>query len=290
MLLSIFTPTYNRKALLQRAYNYLCKQTCIEFQWIIVDDGSTDNTGEMVKEWKKKAPFPIKYYYQINSGKMKAHNQGVLHADTELFICLDSDDYLTENAVETIYTTWNHLKEQGLLGGLAGIIAYKGKDYSHTMNGEVFPDTQMITQSELYQKGFRGETMLVYKTLVLREYPFPIFPGETFIPESVVFDEIDKKYHLYILPKILMICEYQPDGLTNSIQALRKNNPNGWLLYYQSRIKGTSVSLLRYKYIVHAICFTWLVGVKSEHAIPASPIEIILAMPAALILKLMGRL
>lgn len=290
MLLTIFTPTYNRRELLKRAYESLCRQSQLDFQWLIVDDGSDDDTAALVEIWQQKAKFPIKYYYQVNQGKMQAHNLGVQHTDTELFVCLDSDDYLVDDAVEKIYDRWKWLAKKENLNHLAGMIAYKGKNKQSTMNGEVFPQKEKITLSDLYKHGFKGETMLIHKTSVLREFPFPVFPKETFIPESVVFDKIDKKYSLFIVPEILMVCEYQPDGLTNSIGALRRNNPNGWLYYYQSRIKDTESSCLRYKYIAHAICFSWLLKKNIFLSIPASRKDVFICIPAAILLRLMGKL
>lgn len=290
MLLTIFTPTFNRAKLLLRTYQHLCSQTNHDFLWLIIDDGSTDDTRALVNSWQEDKRISIEYHYQKNSGKMAAHNHAVALCKTELFLCVDSDDYLVENAVALIIDTWQQLSNQFDLKHLAGIIAYKGKDYEHTMNGEAFPPIELTTQTSLYENGFHGETTLVYKTSVLKEYPFPIFKGETFIPEAVVFDQIDRSYQLYILPQILMICEYQPNGLTQSIDTLRKNNPNGWLLYYQNRLKYTSVSMLRYKYLSHAICFAWRINANIFSEIPAAKVEILLGIPGAFALKLAGKL
>ena len=100
MRLTVFTPTYNRRELLTRAYKSLTKQTIKDFEWLIVDDGSTDHTDDEVKKWIDDGIIHIRYHYRENGGKMRAHNTGVGLADTELFLCLDSDDYLVENAVE----------------------------------------------------------------------------------------------------------------------------------------------------------------------------------------------
>lgn len=286
-MLTIFTPTYNRAYILHQAYESLCRQTMQNFIWLIVDDGSTDETKQLVQTWIEEGKINIRYYYQKNGGKMRAHNWGVTLCDTELFVCLDSDDYFVDNAVETILSTWNSLEEKS---HLAGIVAYKGKDAQHTMFGEVFPNIRFATLQELYQKGFFGENTLVHRTDVLLQFPFPEIEGEKFIPEAVVYDKIDQDYCLYVLPKILMVCEYRDDGLSYAIEELRLNNPRGWLLYYQQRIKYSKFSVLRYKYIAHAICFCWQLKLNPFQQISASKIEVFTAFIGALLLKLIGKL
>ncbi len=290
MLLTIFTPTFNRAKLLFRTYQHLCSQTNREFLWLIIDDGSTDNTKTLVESWQEEQQISIEYHYQENGGKMAAHNKAVALCNTELFLCVDSDDYLVDKAVEIIIQTWEQLSNRKDYVNLAGIIAYKGKNQEHTMNGEKFPDIELTTQVDLYKNGFHGETTLIYRTSVLRKYAFPLFPGETFIPEAVVFDQIDRHYQMYILPLILMVCEYQPDGLTQSIDKVRRNNPRGWLLYYQTRLKGTSRSMLRYKYLSHTICFAWYTKSKLFEVVPASKLEILIGIPGAFVLKMIGKL
>lgn len=286
-MLTIFTPTYNRAYILHQAYKSLCRQTTHDFIWLIVDDGSTDETKELVQTWIEENKISIRYYYQPNGGKMRAHNWGVRLCDTELFVCLDSDDYLVDDAVETILTLWNSLEEKQ---GLAGIVAYKGKDTQHTMFGEAFPEVRIATLQELYQKGFFGENTLVHRRDVLLQFPFPEIEGEKFIPEAVVYDKIDQLYQLYVFPKILMICEYRNDGLSYAIEELRMNNPKGWLLYYQQKIQYSQFSILHYKYIAHAICFCWRLKLNPFQQIPASKIEIAAGFIGAIMLKWIGKL
>ena len=286
-MLTVFTPAYNRCHTLPKTYESLCQQTCQDFIWLIVDDGSTDGTRELVQMWLQESKIRINYHYQSNSGKMRAHNQGILSCHTELFVCVDSDDYLVDDAVEHILETWNSLAKTD---HLAGIVAYKGKDPSHAMFGESFPDVTSATLQELYQKGFFGETTLIFRTDVLSQNLFPEFEGEKFIPEAVVYDRIDAHYQLQVLPKVLTICEYQDEGLTRSIDILRENNPQGWLLYYQQRIKNSSYSVLRYKYLAHAVCFCWRLKLSPFKEIPASKPEILGSFLGAVLLKAVGKL
>jgi len=286
-MLTIFTPTYNRSYILSKAYQALCRQTNKNFLWLIVDDGSTDGTGQLVHTWIQEGTISIEYYFQPNGGKMRAHNQGVRLCHTELFACIDSDDYLVDDAVESILELWGSLEEKE---HIAGIVAYKGRDASHTMFGETFPCTGRATIQGLYEKGFSGETTLVYRTDILLQYPFPVFDGEKFIPEAVAFDRIDQYYPLQVFPKILSVCEYLDDGLSRSVDKLREENPKGWLLYYQQRIGNSHLSVLRYKYIAHAVCFCWYLKRNPFRQIPAFNAEIVMALPGAVILKIIGKL
>lgn len=281
--LTVFTPTYNRRYILPKAYEALCRQTSKDFVWLIVDDGSDDGTGQLVQSWIQEAKIPIRYCFQQNGGKMRAHNKGVNLCRTELFVCIDSDDYLVDDGVESILDVWESLKETEKL---AGIVAYRGKDPSHTMFGEAFPCSGSASVRGLYQNGFFGETTLIYRTDILSRYPFPVFEDEKFIPEAVSFDLIDRQYTMHIFPKVLTICEYRGDGLTRSVDILRENNPKGWLLYYQQRIQDSPASVLRYKYIAHAVCFCWKLKRNPFRQIPACGAEIIAAFPGALALRL----
>ncbi|MCI9147028.1 MAG: glycosyltransferase family 2 protein [Hungatella sp.] len=286
-MLTVFTPTYNRAYTLSRAYEALCRQTCQNFLWLIVDDGSTDDTESLVKTWIQEGKISIQYHKQLNHGKMYAHNRGVELCHTELFVCIDSDDYLVQDAVENILNEWKSLENKE---HIAGIVAYKGKDSSHTLSDGVFPTTEPSTLQELYENGFTGDAALVHRTDILSLYPFPEFEGETFIPEAVSYDRIDRHCPLHVFPKILVICEYLNDGLTQAIDALRKNNPKGWLLYYQQRIKYSRFSVLRYKYIAHAICFCWELKQNPLQHIPAPKAEICGAFPGACLLRIIGKL
>ena len=150
-LLTVFTPTYNRERLLQRVYVSLREQTDKNFIWLLVDDGSSDGTREQVERWQSEADFEIRYVYQENGGKMRAHNRGVERTETELFVCLDSDDCLTRNAVERLCQIWRDIPERDQ-GRYAGLIAYKGRDEEYTLNGECFPKILEDSLTGLEQK------------------------------------------------------------------------------------------------------------------------------------------
>jgi len=313
MLLTVFTPTYNREKALERTFRSLCAQSSNEFVWLIVDDGSTDGTAANVEEFKKRANFEIRYEYQENGGKMRAHNKGVNLCDTELFLCLDSDDILVPQAVETIITTWrDHENSHFCIQGSkerAGIVAYKGSVIEGTLDDvmeKIFQGMDMedsirpfagasFSESDvnagvntlrgLYLNGFYGETTLVFRTALLKDNLFPEVEGEKYIPEDYVYDRIDKVAGLIVLPCVITVCELMDGGYTASVAKLRKTNPTGWYMYYDQRRHLDSPLLLKYKYICHYIRFCQILGKKMD--LPFY--QKIVAFPGVLALMVMDK-
>ena len=179
MRLTVFTPTYNRKQLLARAYRSLTAQTVKDFEWLIVDDGSTDNTDDVVKKWIDEGIIRIRYYYRPNGGKMRAHNTGTGLAQTELFVCLDSDDYFIETAVEDLLAAYDSAAGyEGSGRHLGGVVAHKGCTDEKLLGSKSFPDVKYSTLYGLYLKGFSGETTLMYKTeIVVYQLETAVFGG-----------------------------------------------------------------------------------------------------------------
>ena len=233
MLLTIFTPTFNRAYTLGRLYESLKKQTNNMFEWVIVDDGSTDSTKEMVAAWKKEMKVPIRYYYQRNSGKPSAHNMGVRKTSGELFCCVDSDDYLREDAVERIIEEWKNNCGDGIIGILAFRYSSEGNPIT-----TIASDVKYSTLRDAYKHhGLKGDTMLVYKTEIIRKYAFPVIEGEKFIPEGFIYNKMDKEGSLWILREGLYICEYLDDGYTANVDKLIFNNYKGYILHLNTRIR-----------------------------------------------------
>lgn len=228
--LTIFTPTYNRMQELSILYESLEKQTCKCFVWLIVDDGSTDETGNEVLEWEKKASFEIKYIWQKNKGKSYAHNIGVRNTTTELFTCVDSDDYLTKNAVERICSFWEkrNAKDVGILARRKVTKIKKHSTYYDNIH------TTLRDASRKY--GIFGDTMLIYKTDIIKKYHFPYFKNEKFVPENYLYDLLDKEGSLYFLNEVLYLGDYQADGYTYNMASVLKSNPKGYIAYIVQRI------------------------------------------------------
>lgn len=234
--LTIFTPTYNRKYILPQLYKSLCEQSCKDFVWLVIDDGSTDCTEEMVQSWMKEKQIEIKYYYQENRGKAYAHNRGVELCDTELFVCVDSDDYLSSpDVVKDNLDYWRDNITLASSPTICGMVSYR--KMLNSPQGR-FPDgLQMATLSELNDSGYRGETTLVFKTDVLKHYFFPEIEGEKFMTEAFLYDQLDEKYKLLVFPYYSQDCMYQPDGLTRNIWDVLFRNPKGYRMYYNQCIK-----------------------------------------------------
>ena len=178
--LTIFTPTYNRAHTLLRVYESLYAQSCKAFVWLVVDDGSTDNTRALVKQWiKTTTDFEIQYIYQENGGMHVAHNTAYEAIKTELNLCLDSDDRLCADAVEQIWIAWKTVKENGY----AGLIGLDCEMHTGKVIGKGFPPG--LTETTLggyYAAGGTGDKKLVYRTDVMRSVPpYPVFPGEHYM-------------------------------------------------------------------------------------------------------------
>lgn len=246
--LTIFTPTYNRAYILPQLYKSLCAQTNHDFLWLIIDDGSTDATEEMVRKWMEENFIEITYQYQENAGKMAAYNTALALTVTPLFMCVDSDDSLVVDAVNAIAETYRLTRK---LENLSGLVSYRGRADGSVL-GTVFPNNlEQSPLSKLYEAGFEGDTTLVFKTAIAKRFPFPTLPGEKFISEMYVYNQIDEKYDLKLLRKVLTICNYLEDGYTRNGYPLVKNNPMGWALIYQQKKASASTRRKRFKYAAY---------------------------------------
>lgn len=287
MYLTVFTPTYNRKAMLKRVYRSLLWQTEKDFCWLIVDDGSDDGTDKEVEEFINEGLLDIRYIRRENGGKMRAHNTGVKACGTELFVCLDSDDYFTKNAVEIIVRAWDKIRNDSRY---AGLIAHKGADEAHTLYGAMFPDDSDTTLKGMYARGFEGETTLAFRTELLKNNLFPEVDGEKYVPEDYVYDKIDRGHVFAVLPHILTVCEIVGSGYTDRAAALRRENPTGWFLYYGQRALDTDMSVLKIKYISHYMRFEPAAADRYRKMYPLPAGLRLLGFPGMLILLLRGKM
>lgn len=227
--LTVFTPTYNRAHTLPRTYESLLRQDCKDFAWLIVDDGSTDNTAELVKSWQERDNgFDIRYLYKPNGGMHTAHNTAYEAIDTELNVCIDSDDCLAESAVKKILTKWIEVKDKGY-AGLIGLDA----DLNGNLIGRGFPEG--LTETTLtgyYAAGGSGDKKLVYRTDVIKRYPpYPVFEGEKYVALAYKYRLIDQDYQLAVLDEVLCNVEYQPDGSSGTMWKQYLKNPKGFAFW-----------------------------------------------------------
>ena len=224
--LTVFTPAYNRAYTLPRTYEGMKQQKNTDFIWLIVDDGSSDNTAELVRQWQQEENgFEIRYIYKENGGMHTAHNTAYAMIDTELNTCVDSDDALAPDAVQIIYDAWQRVKDQGYAGLLALDAEFGGK-----LIGRGFPGG--LTETTLYgyyRNGGFGDKKLILRTDVVRQYPpYPTFEGERFVPLGSLYHMIDKDYLLRVVDAVVCLVEYMPDSSTNNMLRQYYRNPNGF--------------------------------------------------------------
>ncbi len=218
---TVFTPTYNRAHTIVRTYESLEKQTCKNFEWVVVDDGSSDDTLKILLELKGKANFPIIIQQQENAGKHVAINAGVQLSQGELFFIVDSDDWLQPDAIETIQELAESLPKDGKYAGVAGVRV----DPAGKLIGTSF-DADYIdcTAFERTKYNINGDKAEVYFTDVLRKYPFPAFKGEKFLTESVVWYRIAHDgYKIRWTNKAFYVCDYQSNGLSATTGKCSRN-------------------------------------------------------------------
>ena len=245
--LTIFTPTHNRAYVLPKLYESLCVQTCQNFEWLIVDDGSTDNTKELVDEWMGEGRIAIRYVYQQNGGKMRAFNKAVSLADSELFVCVDSDDQLTKDrVVEESLAYWDEHKNEALNKPIAGMVSLR----LHKQRTKEIPEK--LTHGSLHQicTNYQGETTIFLVTNILRNYPYPTFERENFITDVYIYDRMDEDYCFLFHSYYSQVCEYHEDGYTNSYRRLLFRNPQGYREYHAQRLRlkksGMAKSMICY--------------------------------------------
>ncbi|WP_291062627.1 MULTISPECIES: glycosyltransferase family 2 protein [unclassified Empedobacter] len=239
-VISIFTPAYNRAQLLERLYISLSNQTNKSFEWIIVDDGSIDNTEETVREFIKEKLISITYYKQNNAGKHIAINKGVELAKGELFFIVDSDDYLLENAIQFITQNYVKIKDDS---SIAGLSLRKGYDKvtpigSNNFNAPILANVFAFR----FKYKIKGDMAEIVKTKVMKQYPFPKIDEERFLTEGLVWNRIGLKYKMLWFPEICYIAEYLEGGLSDNSFKLRKKFPKGSVLFYKE-LQNMPISL-----------------------------------------------
>lgn len=227
--LTVFTPAYNRAHTLPRTYESLCNQKCKDFCWLIIDDGSTDDTEQLVKGWMEKDNgFEIQYIYKENGGMHTAHNMAYENITTELNVCVDSDDCMAEDGVAKILKKWDEVKDSGY----AGIIGLDA-DMNGKIIGKSFPKSMKeTTLMGYYAMGGAGDKKLVYRTDIIKKYPpYPVFEGEKYVALAYKYRLIDQDYKLAVLPQILCNVEYQEDGSSGTMWKQYLKNPKGFAFW-----------------------------------------------------------
>ncbi|WP_395044874.1 glycosyltransferase family 2 protein [Flavobacterium sp.] len=245
--LTVFTPAFNRANLLPRLYNSLCNQTSLDFNWLIIDDGSTDATKEVVQSWIKENKIEITYIHQQNQGMHGAHNSAYKNIKTVLNTCIDSDDFMPLNAVELIINKWKSINQEKY-AGIIGLDAL--------MNGELLGtkfSNEQTTLEDFYLKGGKGDKKLVYRTEIINKYPeYPIFEGEKYVGLGTKYLFVDKDYQLATLNEVLVIVDYQSTGSSNTMFSQYLKYPHGFIynrittMKYSKSIKRKFIEAIHY--------------------------------------------
>ncbi|WP_312208446.1 glycosyltransferase family 2 protein [Empedobacter sp.] len=235
MLLTIFTPTYNRADFLEKLYNSLKPQNNLEFEWLIVDDGSSDNTEEVIYTFSKENIININYIKQKNFGKHIAINTGVQNAKGNYFFIVDSDDYLVENAIEKIFENLPKINNRE---DICGLIFNRINNEGKTIGGE---NEYNLLETSLYHLKFKyrliSDKAEIFKTEILRKYPFPYFENEKFSPEALIMYKMSGKYKILYINEGIYVGEYLDGGLTSNITKIRMNSPKATTLYYKEHFE-----------------------------------------------------
>ena len=255
--ITIFTPTYNRAYILPKLYKSLQAQACQDFEWFVIDDGSTDETEKLIHKWQEKNNlFPITYIKVKNGGKHRAINCGVKLTKSPFFFMLDSDDQLAPDAISNILKMSELTPKKANFAGFSGVrITPSGKVVGGDGNLKNW-DYIDATNLEREQNNLLGDKAEVYFTEILKKYPFPEFEGENFLDEGIIWNRIAKDGHkIRWFNKPLCICEYRDDGLTKNLNQKNLNNPKGFALYTREKAKNTRSFLkkLRAYYSYYAI-------------------------------------
>ena len=250
--ITVFTPTYNRAKLLGRLYESLKAQSCPELEWLIVDDGSTDDTKQVVADFIHEGKLNIRYLSKENGGKHTAMNLGIREAKHAYFLCIDSDDLLMPGAFSVLLDA---IRDEP-----AGIIAYKQNMETGQRIGDPFPeDLQKATLIDLINLyNCNGDRTLVYRTALLQAHPIPELPEQRFFPEHWLYDRIDNEHTCKLLPRELCSCEYQVGGYSHSFRQLIIRNSLSMKWFYADRLQMSLPFKVRFDAAYRYIAFSLL--------------------------------
>lgn len=251
-MISIVTATYNRAHLLPRLYESLKSQKSLNFEWIVVDDGSVDDTENFIMTVKAEKLIEISYIKKNNGGKHTALNIGIEAARYDYIFFVDSDDVLPVNSISVICDKINSIKNNKDYNSISGVCGSKAH-LNGQLTGTTLNKDLICNYLEFrYIYNITGDKAEVFKKKVLKEFKFPEFEGEKFCPEALVWNRIAQSYNMYFFDDVIYLCEYQQGGLTDKIFKIRKESPNSTLLYYKELYETKDVNnLVRIKALIN---------------------------------------
>lgn len=283
--LTVFTPTYNRAYILTQCYNSLVNQTNNDFIWLIVDDGSTDDTEDLVNKFISEGKIEITYIFQNNGGKYKAINNAIKNCKTELFSFLDSDDYYKNDTVEQFLVNWETIKNDS---SVAGIVARRCNKEGKIVGSQNIIKDGLINFSNLrFKWNFYGDTCRMYRTNILKKCLYPELDVK-FIPENVMLGKIDEKYNVLFLNKALSVSEYLEDGYTKSYKNLLYRYPYSYLLSLKQDIINHPSFFGKCKKTVAYIEWSKIYDLTNAYRESNNKLLYILLYPIAMIMLLLG--
>lgn len=258
MLLTIITPVYNRAGLLGGCYESLRRQTDRDFEWIVVDDGSSDGSADAAEAFSADL-FPIRVIRKENGGKHTALNAAIPHIRGQYVLILDSDDTLTENAVEAVRGAWSRHDADERIGVVTFL---RGRDLQTpfcTVERYDVP-TDILTGRRI--RHISTDCCEVIRAELLRRYPFPEFPGERFLSECALWNRVARTHKCVYINEIIYLCEFLEDGLTRAGRSLRIRNPLGGMFTSALRMGSNNVPAQRVKYGLLYCCYGFFAGLS----------------------------
>lgn len=282
-IITVYTPTFNRGYCLHQLYESLLRQTNVNFEWLVVDDGSSDNTESLILKWIEEAPFKISYFKQRNEGKMAKLNFIHQIVDSELCMCMDSDDYLLDNAIAEILNLWETVKSNNNIAGIVGLnVSKEGK-----VIGTEFPDKLCYTKFSRFNKyKIYGDKKFIYRTDIISSYPpYPSINGERFPAPGYLYRLIDVDYDIWLHNKPLSVVEYLGDGLSKNKYSQFIKSPNAFRFYRLERMRLAENYLDRLKNAIHFVSSS-LFARKNIFKSNRFPFTTFLALPFGIILNI----
>lgn len=224
-MITILTPTYNRKYIIRKAYQSLLQQTDKDFEWLIIDDGSTDETEALIKSFIREKKIKIRYYYKDNGGKHTALNYGINKIKSKYTLILDSDDELLPDCVELVHQKWKAYENDSQIACLSFLKTFPNQE----IIGKKYEESEVRSNhiDFRYNRNLLGDMCEVFKTDVLKKYPFPTFPNERFLSEAIVWNRIALDYDTIYINKPIYVADYLEDGLSKSSLKMRYYSPLG---------------------------------------------------------------
>lgn len=249
--LTVFTPTFNRAYTLHKCYESLRRQTSKDFVWLIIDDGSSDNTKELVESWINEKEVDIRYHYQNNKGMHGAHNTAYELIDTQINTCIDSDDYMTDDAVEKIVEFWKSNRNRGL----AGFVALDAYGNGEIIGTKLPSDISETTYFDIYNTlSVKGDKKFIYRSDLTKLYPYPIFEGEKYVSLAYKYAKLDDDYKLGIMNEVVCIVEYMEDGSSLNMFKQYRRNPRGFAFIRIENMKNPRISSKnKFKECIHYV-------------------------------------